>query len=155
MAFRLLVRKYNCQLCFTQMFHSTILSTKRDYFYSHFSTTSADSPLVIQVSILQSLNGSCVETIQTRLPKPVDLFFLSAKTSISIWVVLRELLGGGDMVRTCSLTSFECSQLPVDSTKRVFHFLSKFVSYRACLILCDCAICYKKKGCLSSRCMGD
>lgn len=48
----MLVRKYKCNLCYTQMYHSRILFEDSKYLERSFHTCKEDRPLVIQVCAL-------------------------------------------------------------------------------------------------------
>ncbi len=49
LAFRMLVRKYNAQLCYTPMINARLFVTDKTYRASHFQTTSGDRPLIAQL----------------------------------------------------------------------------------------------------------
>jgi tRNA-dihydrouridine synthase 1 len=48
LAFRLMGRKYGCDLCYTPMLHSKIFSETPKYRREHFQTDPTDRPLVVQ-----------------------------------------------------------------------------------------------------------
>lgn len=47
-AFRMLNRKYGCQLCYTPMLHSRMMVEQKTYKETNFWTHEADRPLVAQ-----------------------------------------------------------------------------------------------------------
>lgn len=47
--FRMLVRKYGSNLCYTPMLHSKIMTTQKKYKSEHFTTCPEDRPLVAQI----------------------------------------------------------------------------------------------------------
>lgn len=49
--FRLLVRKYGCDLCYTQMFHSRVMFEDTSYKDKYFQSCKEDRPLVVQVDV--------------------------------------------------------------------------------------------------------
>lgn len=59
LAFRMLVRKYNCSLCYTPMINARSVCTKEEHLNDCFSTIKDDRPLVVQVrNIHLKLAGS-------------------------------------------------------------------------------------------------
>eukprot|EP01080_Neovahlkampfia_damariscottae_P010205 gene10205-2624_t len=48
LAFRMLCRKYNSELCYTPMLHAKLFLTKESYRNSFFTTTKLDRPLIAQ-----------------------------------------------------------------------------------------------------------
>jgi tRNA-dihydrouridine synthase 1 len=45
----MLVRKYGCNLCYTPMLHSKMMTTQKNYKDIHFTTCEGDRPLVAQL----------------------------------------------------------------------------------------------------------
>lgn len=52
MAYRLLVRKYGVDLCYTQMYHSRVMFEDASYLAKNFQTCPEDRPLIVQVRVL-------------------------------------------------------------------------------------------------------
>lgn len=49
LAFRILLRKYKAQLCYTPMFHAVNFARDAKYRKDNFSTNPDDRPLIVQV----------------------------------------------------------------------------------------------------------
>ena len=113
------------------MFHSSILSSKREYFQTHFATCKEDTPLVVQVLFFfkNDNNSSCVVTIRRNLWKQVGWFCPTARMLIWISVVLRELLERGDMELFFYRIMTKSKRLCVNCEWRRFPIPSRFAFF--------------------------
>ena len=51
LAFRIMCRKYGCEIAYTQMLHAMVLAKKHDRKYiAEYITSSNDSPLIVQLA---------------------------------------------------------------------------------------------------------
>ena len=114
------------------MFHSSILSSKREYFQTHFATCKEDTPLVVQVPIFlhkTDNNSSCVATIRRNLWKRVDWFCPTARILIWISAVLRESLEREDMGLFFYQIMTKSKRLCVNCEWRRFPIRSRFAFF--------------------------
>lgn len=95
----MLVRRYKCDCCFTQMFHSSILSKKKDYFENHFTTAPGDAPLVIQVRCWFNSSNLALRA-QSRRTLPISSFGSSS--------LRKRGFESGLSPRNCSKRSLRC-----------------------------------------------